>query len=149
MLYTKLCDLLDLALKSDEIIEVLEHFDLSVVYDFDRLNEGTEDIYWASAKQSGFELKFNARQVLEVVFLYAEPQGEFGRADSILAGIPFYQSYDEAKTALLAQHATIKEGSNKSWVKGEFSDHSAHYEFSPLGTLRLVTLTSNYRGTTE
>ena len=147
MLYTKLCDLPGLALQSDEVVDVLEHFKLPVIYDFDRSNEGTEDIYWASAKQAGFELRFNARQVLDVIFIYPKSQGEFQNVNQEFAGVPFYQSYSEAKEAFLTQHRSIKEGANQSWIKGEFSEYSAHYEFSPLGTLVLVTLTDS-RGST-
>jgi hypothetical protein len=143
MLYTKLCDLPGLALKSDEVVDVLEHFELPVIYDFDRSNEGTDDVYWASAKQAGFELRFNARQVLDVIFLYPESQGEFQKVNQEFAGVPFYQSYGEAKEAFLAQHRSIKEGANQSWIKGEFSGFSAHYEFSLLGALVLVTLTDS------
>ena len=34
-----LSSLIGLSLKSDEVIELLEHYEISVVYDFDRLNE--------------------------------------------------------------------------------------------------------------
>lgn len=149
MLYTKLCNLPGMALKSDEVVEVLEHFDLPVIYDFDRLNEGTADIYWASAKQAGFELRFNARQVLDVIFLYPEPQGEFENVNREFAGVPFYNSYGEAKEAFLAPAKIHQGGAHQSWIKGEFPDYSAHYEFSPLGALVLVTLTDRHGSTVE
>jgi hypothetical protein len=106
----KLLPLLDLNMKSDEVIEVLEHFDLKVVYDFDRLHENTDDLYWASAHQAGFELRFNQRQVLDTVFLYVLPRGEFMRIDPSLAGVPFHGSFGEAKAALLQQQVRLQAG---------------------------------------
>ena len=77
----KLNVLLDLALKSDEIVEVLESIELTVVYDFDRFNEGTANAYWVEAYEAGFELRFDERQVLRTMFAYAAPRDRFSEVD--------------------------------------------------------------------
>ena len=57
----KLTSYLGQHLKSDDVLEVLDAFQIeNVVYDFDRLHENTADKYWASAKQAGFQFRFNS-----------------------------------------------------------------------------------------
>lgn len=132
--------LLELALKSDEVIELLEIFDLSVVYAFDRLHENTDDQYWVSAHQAGFELRFNARQVLDTIFLFVLPSGEFSAVDPSVAGVPFYASFGAARAAFVEKGIQSREGVQQGWVKGDFGDYTVHYEFNVGGALALVTL---------
>ena len=131
--------LLDLALKSDEVVEILEHYDLTVVYDFDRLRENTPDLYWASAHRPGFELRFNERQVLDTVFLYARPRGEFLGVDPELTDVPFYGSFADARRSFVQNDVAFQEESQRNWIRGRFVDHSIHYEFDSDGALGLVT----------
>ena len=56
--------LLGRQLKDNDVIDILEGFEMEIVYDFDRLHEGQPDKYWASAKQAGFQLGFDADQSL-------------------------------------------------------------------------------------
>jgi hypothetical protein len=42
-------------LKSDDIVELLEHWDAEVVYDIDRLHENTPDSSHATAHAGGIE----------------------------------------------------------------------------------------------
>lgn len=132
--------LLHLSLKSDEIVEILEHYELPVVYDFDRLRENTADCYWASAHGPGFEFRFDERQVLDTVFLYVRPRGKFSSVDPRIAGVPFYRTFDEAKRVFLESSVVCREGSEQGWIKGMFQGHSVHYEFDSDGALGLVTL---------
>ena len=134
----QLITLLGLGLKSDEIIEILEYFDLSVVYDFDRLHEGTDDRYWASAKRAGFELGFGHDQVLETIFMYAAPRSGFSAFDHSLAGVPFHQSLEEAVRVFTTASTPYQTG--QSWIKGRFDEYALHYEFESGGALALVTV---------
>lgn len=52
----------------DSIVELLEHFDIDVDYDFDRTHEEMEDVYWAASQQNGFQFRFDETQKLDVVF---------------------------------------------------------------------------------
>lgn len=131
---------LHLALKSDEIVEILEHHDLTVVYDFDRLRENTADCYWASAHRQGFELRFDERQVLDTIFLYVKPRDDFSSVDPKITGVPFHRTHDEAKLAFIENNVVYREGFEQRWIKGMFQDFSIHYEFDSDGTLGLVTL---------
>ncbi|NYF20784.1 hypothetical protein HDC36_002245 [Xanthomonas sp. JAI131] len=47
--------LLGKSLKDEEIIDILEQFDVDVVYSFDRIHENTPDVYWAAIKSAGFQ----------------------------------------------------------------------------------------------
>jgi len=37
---------LNMSLKSDEFIELFEHYEVDVIYSYDRLHEGMEDKYY-------------------------------------------------------------------------------------------------------
>ena len=138
-----LSTLIDLNLKSDEVIELLELYDLTVVYDFDRLHENSPDTYWASSHEAGFELRFNERQVLTTVFVYALPLGEFAQADQGIAGVEFHSSFAEAGAAFRAQEISFCAAADgKSWIKGNLGEYTAHYEFNSQGALALVTLSA-------
>ena len=137
----KLNGLLDLALKSDEIVEVLESFDLDVVYDFDRLNEGTADAYWVAAHEAGFQLRFDERQVLKTVFVYAKPRDGFSEVDPSIVGVPFYPTFHDAQRAFEVAGVKFTFGTpSHPWIKGQLAEYSAHYEFNIGGELTLITL---------
>ena len=136
-----LFSLLNLALKSDEVIELIEHYEVSVVYDFDRLNENTPDVYWASSRQAGFELRFDERQVLNTIFMYVLPRGSFSPIDPGIAGVPFYRTFVEANTAFQGNNIPFRKSAEDCvWIKGDFGTHQVHYEFNSEGVLSLVTV---------
>jgi len=136
-----LLSLLDLALKSDEVIELLDHYEVSVVYDFDRLHENTPDVYRASSPQAGFELKFSQTQVLSTIFMYARPRGKFSAIDPSIAGVPFYQTFVEARSEFVANNVPFRTSAEgQGWIKGNFGTHQVHYEFNREGALSLVTV---------
>ena len=68
-----LSSLLGKKLKDDDILDVLEDYEIEVVYDFDRSHENIEDIYWAPAKDAGVQLRFDQSQILDTIFCYAIP----------------------------------------------------------------------------
>ena len=74
----QLLPLLGRQLKDDDVIAILEGFEMEVVYDFDRLHEGQPDKYWASSEPAGFQLGFDAGQTLYICFLHITPK--IGRA---------------------------------------------------------------------
>lgn len=136
-----LSSLIELSLKSDEVVDVLEHYEISVIYDFDRLNENIPDIYWASSPEGGFELRFDEEQVLISIFMYVVPREEFSAIDPALVGAPLYGTFREANAAFEASGIPFRTSANgQGWIKGNFKDHSVHYEFGPSGALSLVTV---------
>ncbi|MEN5178399.1 hypothetical protein ABE501_01355 [Comamonas testosteroni] len=143
-----LVELLGMNLKDDVVLQFLDDYQVGdVVYEFDRLHEGTDDEYRANAKASGFEVIFNQDQVLETAFCYASPIDGFASVDAAVAGVPLFSSLAEAEcAALTAGHQCTKGtadvpqlGLKTSWVLHERADARVHYEFRD-SVLALVTL---------
>ncbi|MDR7272966.1 hypothetical protein J2X20_005651 [Pelomonas saccharophila] len=132
--------LLGLALKDDQIVDLLEHYGVDVIYDFDRLRENTPDRYSASFHDGGFEFIFSDAQLLRTIFLYASSRGKFKPIRPDYAGVPLYQSFREAKGAFERAGIPIQVSkSDEGYVKGSFGDRTVHYEFR-AEALVLVTI---------
>jgi len=130
-------------LKSDEIVEILDHFKLDVIYEFDRSHENLEDIYWASAREAGFQLRFDAEQRLDTIFLYVEPRDGFRPVRRELVNVPFYSSFREAESEFTEESIPFERSPvAPRWIKGNFGGHKVHYEFGTSGQLLLVTVMS-------
>ena len=140
----KLTGLLGKRLKDDEILEVLEHYDMEVIYAFDRTHEGMPDQYWAQAKPHGFQLGFDEHQVLNVVFCYVAPSEGFSPIDSSIIGAPVHRAFGEAES-YCKQNSLAYRVSDPSrpgwWLKVEGSNPWLHYQFKDNRIFR-VTLSS-------
>ncbi|MBN8753794.1 MULTISPECIES: hypothetical protein [Variovorax] len=143
-----LTSLLGKKLKDEEILQLIEDYQVGdVVYDFDRLREGTEDEYWAEAKVAGFAVRFDQNQVLKTVFCYASSIEGFTPISASDVGVPFFSSFEDAAGAAKAagvRHSTghvddALLGLKLSWVRHERPEAWVHYEFRD-GELALVTL---------
>lgn len=139
-------DLVGAHLKSDEIIEILEQYELDVIFDFDRLHEGVPDAYHSSAYAQGFELLFDEHQNLQTVFLYVQPRHGFDAfpADSMV--VPTYTNIQEAKagfeasgTEYIENTAQIPNQPGLCWIKGDFGSYTVHYEVRD-DMLEMVTI---------
>lgn len=133
-------------LKSDEIIEVLEWADMKVIYAFDRLQENTPDVYWASAYSHGFQFRFDEKQILDTIFLHIEPTEEFGPLDQEEeCDVPCFSSLKEAQVHGVQNGwpATTGKadflGMTREWIRFQVGEHAFHYEFRK-GKLAMVTL---------
>ena len=140
---THLVDLHQREMKSDDIIDFLERFKMEVIYDFDRLHEGTPDRYSASSLAEGFELRFDEHQIMDTIWCYIRPRRRFAAIDPTTIGVYIPASHSDAK-----RHATqnekrftesTPESSSSSYVRVERESLWIHYEFSG-GALSLVTL---------
>jgi len=144
----KFIELLGKFLKDDDVIEVLEHYDMRVIYDFDRTHENIDDIYWAAAKELGFQLRFDKDQRLTTVFFYISAREGFSPIDRALLDVPIFESFDEAQSASVSQglphKASPGEPGSKTykwWIRLEFGPYTVHYQFKE-GKLVAVTLSS-------
>lgn len=136
----KLAEYIGLPLKSDAVIDLLEDFDVNVMYDFDRLHENTPDSYSASAREAGFEMRFNADQILDVIWCYIQPRHGFSAVDPEDIGVPSFDSFIDAKSyARESGLETAEAGDGASWLRVEHKTLSIHYEFSE-NRLALLTL---------
>jgi hypothetical protein len=143
-----LVELLGMRLKDDAVLQFFDDHQVGdVIYEFDRLHDGTDDKYRANAKALGFEIVFNQDQELETVFCYASPTEAFASVDPAVAGVPMFSSPVEAEiAAMTAGHRCTKGaadipvlGLNTSWVRHERAGVWVHYEFRH-SALALVTL---------
>jgi hypothetical protein len=140
---THLVDLHTLNMKSDEVIDLLEHFEVDIIYDFDRLREGTPDQYSASVPDEGFELRFDESQVLTTIWCYIRPHGQFAPIDPGAVGIYLPESWSDAKRYALSVNSSVSE-SPGAWLRIERGNLWVHYEFA-ADELSLVTLMSPWQ----
>ena len=146
----KVHPLLGIRLKDDDVIDLLEQDDVAVTYDFDRSHENIPDRYWAAAREEGYQLRFNAEQVLDTIFLYAQSLNGFEAIDRArIDDIEFFDSPVEVETHCKASQEQFTKGRASGmfglppteWVRIEASDRTIHYEFRD-GELALVTLSA-------
>jgi hypothetical protein len=140
---THLVDLHALNMKSDEIVDLLERFEMDVIYDFDRLREGTPDQYSASAPDEGFELRFDERQVLSTIWCYVRPRGNFARIDPETIGVFLPESWSDATRYATSTASKVSENVG-AWLRIERDQLWVHYEFAG-DSLSLVALMSPWR----
>src|SRR5262245_26669545 len=137
--------LLGKSLRDDDVIDVLDSLEMDVIYDFDRLHEGQPDQYWASAKEAGIQLNFNAAQTLDTIFLHIAPSGGFGAFSpigsdiSIFATVAAAEAFGDAHGLQVSKGTADFLGVSRDWVRLGFVTHSVHYEFRG-GGLALVTI---------
>lgn len=134
-------------LKDDEIIDLLEHWDCDVIYDLDRLREGTPDQYWVSVHDEGLQFLFDDDQKVSCIFLHVNPTDGDGFQPATIANtdVPQLTSIDDARAYAESNALTTTEGRAelfgqlRDWIKIEFVKHTIHYEFRN-GGLGLVTV---------
>ena len=121
---THLIPLLRQPLKSDTVIELLEHWDALVIYEFDRLHEGQPDRYVVSSPENGIELLFDEEQRLQVVLLAAVDHGTFTAVDRSCCDVEFFDSVSEVSAhaaksgaATSAGRATSFDGAKTEWIR--------------------------------
>jgi hypothetical protein len=140
-----LSKLLNFSLKSDELIELFEHYDVDVIYSYDRLHEGMEDNYFGSINELGLQFSFDENQILKTIFIYVNGNEEFEKANLSEFEISAYA--DKLSVINYAKENGIEctdgeasfMGENRTWAKLTLSNYSIHYEFRE-GILGLVTL---------
>lgn len=141
-------NLLSKSLKDEAILQFLEdHQAGPVVYDFDRLREGTADSYWAEARGAGYALRFNEHQVLRTVHCYVMPLDGFSPCDVAALGVQIYETRDEVERVAKARGFRVVTGEanipalslQTKWARIEDEHSWVHYEFRD-GALSMVNL---------
>ncbi|MDJ0908547.1 MAG: hypothetical protein QNI99_05115 [Woeseiaceae bacterium] len=130
-------------LKDPEIIEVLDHYDFRVQYDFDRDFENRPDSYWAESLEHGFALRFDENQRLVTIFVYVQAADGLNRCSLETLDFDLFEDFDSARSN--AERKQLRHSLNAGepgipqWLRIEHETHFVHYEFNDSG-LRLVTL---------
>ena len=141
-----LIEYIGLGLKSDEVVDLLEQYDMQVIYRFDRLHENSPDEYSSAAPEAGFQLSFDENQVLTTIFCYVKGRDGFVPVDPEMVGVAFFQSAAAARAAgeskgmkCLFKDGVKFLGRTLSWVSFEMEHRKIHYEYEE-GGLALITL---------
>ncbi len=140
--------LLGKVLKDDVVIDLLEDWEMSVIYDFDRLHEGQPDKYWAAAQQAGIQLRFDESQTLDVVLLYIVPDEGFAAFKQSDLDVPIFASISEAQSFGESHRLQVKTGRAdflgviSDWIRLGFGAYFIHYDFR-AGRLARVTVMRN------
>jgi len=134
-------------LKSDELLDLLETYDIEVTYDFDRSHENIPDQYWGIARDLGMQLRFDEHQVLRTIFLSLTQEEGFTPADLHHSDIRVFGSKQEVRDFAAENDTATTEGETEifgtkhDWIRLDYSSHSVHYDFGD-GPLKKVTLNS-------
>lgn len=110
-------------LKSDEMIDLLETYDLSVLYEFDRLHEGESDSYTVESEELSLALRFDEHQSCTTIFVFA-PAVATGKK---FVSFPELESPAEIE-AYAARHA-LKLRKGRGWLRCDGPERCVHYEF--------------------
>lgn len=142
-----LLNLLNRPLKSKQLIQLFEQYDVVVTYSYDRLEENLSDQYYGSIEELGLEFRFNEKQSLETIYFYVNRQGdsefsignnanfsEFTCSDDI-------QRYADRCGIPTEVGSVYLFGQNREWIKLIQQDYFIHYEFHDA-VLKLITLQS-------
>ncbi|NJK93320.1 MAG: hypothetical protein HC904_16830 [Blastochloris sp.] len=136
------------ALKSDELLDLLETHDMEVIYDFDRSHENIPDQYWATCLDLGLQLRFDDHQILRTIFLSLNQDDGNTPADLSNSDIPIFGSKQDVRNFASENNLKTTEGETEffgakhDWIRLEYSDHSIHYDFDG-GPLKKVTIEKN------
>jgi hypothetical protein len=122
-------------LKSDEVIEFLELYDLSVEYHFDRLHEGESDSYTVESAELSLDLRFDADQRCTTIFI-RQPAQALAHG---LVSFPNLQSPGEIEAYAKANALTLIRG--PFWLRCDGPARCLHYEFDGEN-LKMVTIMS-------
>ncbi len=142
----KFLPLLGKRLKDDEVIDVLDYAEMEVVYEFDRLHENTPDEYRSESKKDGYQFRFDANQILSLIFLYVAPIEGFTPVTRSNCDISFFAITGEAEAYGAERKLRTTKGKadflgvRRDWVRLEYERYFIHYEFRD-GGLTLVTVT--------
>ena len=132
-------------LKSDEILDFLETYDMEVVYEIDRTHENMPDEYWTKCLELGLQLVFDENQYLKIVFINLTDADGFTPANLADSDVLQFDSKTVAASHAHQEGITTSEGrgvflgEERDWIRFEHKEYSVHYEYR-LGFLALVTL---------
>lgn len=131
----KAIDILGLPLKSHEVIDLLEAWEVDVTYDFDRCFENMPDTYWASSKENGILLRFDTEQRLSTIYAYQKKIEGYEPSDPDFIGVTIFASIDAVKAYGEKNGITISEGGGTffgnelEWIRLDKEEMQTRYEF--------------------
>src|SRR5258706_12436745 len=127
-----LLPLLGKPLKDDDVIEILDGMEMDVIYDFDRLQEGQPDKYWAASQKAGIQFRFDEAQTLVTIFLYIAPDEGFAPYAQRDSDVPVFTTAAEVQTFGETQRLQVSKGRadflgvSRDWIRLGFGAFSIH-----------------------
>jgi hypothetical protein len=121
-------------LKSDEMIEFLELYDLVVQYEFDRLHEGDSDSYTVESERLSLDLQFDAGQRCTTIFI-RDPRAAVAQG---LVAFPNLRTPAEVEAYAKANAWKLVRG--PFWLRCDGPERCFHYEFGEENELKMVTI---------
>ena len=141
----KAIDLIGLPLKSSEIIDLLDDWEMEVTYDFDRCFENMPDTYWSASKENGILLRFDENQELSTIYAYQKETDGYTPVDSNFVGAKLFENIEEVRAFGEENEIPFTEGGGSflgndiQWIKLNEGTHLTHYEFRPH-ELNVITI---------
>ena len=139
--------LLGKSLKSPELLNLFEDYNVQVTYTYDRLQEGLDDKYYGSLYELGLEFIFDEQQILKTIFVFTQSTETYHAATTSELGLECFESKTDALAYANKNKIEFREGNatlfgnEQAWIKFMFNEYSVHYEFVK-NTLTQVTLQS-------
>ncbi len=127
-------DYIGLSIKSDEFIEVLEAYDLKVIYDYDRTHENMDDVYWIHDYDNGCTFQANQDQIVVVAFIYLRALEDHKAFHWLISGI----TIDKNEIKELGNPTKTGTYKGQSWVRYDEKNISTHYSWDAMGP-RMLT----------
>jgi len=130
------------------MLDLLETYDMEVIYEFDRTHENLPDEYWTKCLDLGIQIVFDEKQSLNTVFVNLTDEEGFTPANLSESDVLHFESKRDAASHAKKEGIAFSEGKvefmgvERDWIRFEHEGYSIHYEFRN-GSLALVTITAN------
>ena len=137
-------DLLETPLKSDFLFDLLETYDVQVVYEYDRTHENLPDEYHAEISDLGLQFVFDENQMLRTLFITPveittfNPFEDDERVRRFASKLEARQ-YAKESDVPTSEGETDFMGEHRDWILLESDTHSVHYEYVD-SALKMITL---------
>lgn len=137
-------DLLGTPLKSEFLFDLLETYDVQVVYEYDRTYENLSDEYHAEIPDLGLQLIFDEHQILRTLFITPVEITTFNPFEDD-ERVRIFASKSEARQHAKESDVPTSEGEadfmgeHRDWIRLESDTYSVHYEFVD-SALKMITL---------
>jgi len=140
-------DLLGTPLKSEFLFDLLETYDVQVVYGYDRTHENLPDEYHAEVSELGLQFVFDENQMLRTLFMTPMEITTFNPFEDDervrrFASKADAREYAKENDVPTSEGESDFMGERRDWIRFEGATHSVHYEFVD-SALKMITLQTN------
>jgi hypothetical protein len=128
--------LIGLHLKSDDIIEYLRHYGLTIIYEIDLDHENMKDIYWVADKEGGCQWEANENQMIVTVFVYLREIEGFKKHKWPINGVQI----EKHQISNLGEPTKRGSYQGENWVRYDLPDISIHYSWDDHGSKKVTLM---------